>query len=479
MILKIINVPIILLALICSFASHGLVSASSGDIEISSHGSVSEFPEGIRFSIEVYSEDIIEEIALRMRIGQQKSGVYQYFEFEPEKKVVSELFWKTNTSSKYIPPGTILEYTLEVTDLAGNTKETETSQIVVYDSRFQWEEVEEEGINVAYHGPVESRAVEILDAIIQTMDFMEPVLGQTDRKPIRVTMYNNVSEMLGGMPPGSSTIRRELITEGQAFTKIGTLLVLGGGRLSEGTASHEVTHILVERAAGSIYGNIPSWLNEGLAEFGNLSPSFSYDVAVDFAVHSGRLLPITSMPAMPGDPEDVIMYYGQSMSIVEYMVVRLGPRKMVHLLSRLKSGENIDDAILAAYGISKLELENSWRVYIGAPLYEPPAETSSLPTPMPRSEVKVFSLTPQAGSTAVESLTGNVPQDEMVLEEPIGVTVEMEETTDGRSCGKLRQSAPDGSVLLLGSLLLFVGLKRPFSQVHGKFKRRNRQEFKP
>ena len=155
-----------------------------------------------------------------------------------------------------------------------------------------------------------------------------------------------------------------MITEGQAFTKIGTLLVLGGGRLSEGTASHEVTHILVERAAGSIYNNIPSWLNEGLAEFGNLSPSFSYDVAVDFAVHSGRLLPITSMPSMPGDPEDVIMYYGQSMSIVEYMVVRLGPTKMVHLLSRLKSGENIDEAILSTYGISKLELENAWRAYI-------------------------------------------------------------------------------------------------------------------
>ena len=477
--MKIINVPIILLALICSFGFQGLISASSDDIEISSHGSVSEFPEGIRFSIEVYSEDVVEEIALRMRIGQQKSGVYQYFEFEPEKKVVAELFWKTNTSSKYIPPGTILEYSFEVSDLAGNKRETETSQIVVYDSRFQWEEVEEEGINVAYHGPVESRAVEILDAIIQTMDFMEPVLGQTDRKPIRVTMYNNVSEMLGGMPPGSSTIRRELITEGQAFTKIGTLLVLGGGRLSEGTASHEVTHILVERAAGSIYNNIPSWLNEGLAEFGNLSPSFSYDVAVDFAVHSGRLLPITSMPSMPGDPEDVIMYYGQSMSIVEYMVVRLGPTKMVHLLSRLKSGENIDEAILSTYGISKLELENSWRAYIGAPLYEPPTETSYLPTPMPRSEVKVFSLTPQAGSTAVESLTGNVPQDEMVLEEPISVTVKLEETTDGRSCGGLGQSIPDGSVLLLGSLLLFVGLKRPFSQVHGKLNRRNLQEFKP
>ena len=72
--MKIINVPIFLLALICSFGFQGLISASSGDIEISSHGSVSEFPEGIRFSIEVYSEDVVEEIALRMRIGPSYSA---------------------------------------------------------------------------------------------------------------------------------------------------------------------------------------------------------------------------------------------------------------------------------------------------------------------------------------------------------------------------------------------------------------------
>ena len=471
--MKIITVPIILLILTCVFGADKLALASSGDIEISSHKAVSEFPGGIRFSIEAYSKDVIEEIALRMRIGEQKSGVYEYFEIESAQKVVSELFWETNTSSKYIPPGTILEYSYEVTDLAGNKKETELLELVLYDSRFQWEEVEEDGINVAYHGPVESRAVEILDAIIKTMDFMEPVLGQTDRKPIRVTMYNNVSEMLGGLPPGSSTIRRELITEGQAFTKIGTLLVLGGGRLSEGTASHEVTHILVQRAAGSIYSNVPSWLNEGLAEFGNLSPSFSYDVAVDFAVHSGRLLPITSMPTMPGDPEDVIMYYGQSMSLVEYMVIRLGPNNMVHLLARLKSGEDIDAAILSAYGVSKLELENSWRKYIGAPLYEPPAETSSLPTPVPRSEVKVFSLTPQPGSTSVESLTGNVPRDEVQSEESNRVPVGGNGELDGRSCGRLDQSTPDGSILLLAGLLFFVGLKRPFAQARSKFDSRN------
>jgi len=481
--LKIIKVPIILLVLACVFGIQGIAQASPDRIEISSHNAVSEFPNGIRFLIEAHSEDIIDEVALRMRIGEQKSGVYKYFDIESGVDVVSELFWATNTASKYIPPGTILEYSFEVTDLAGNKKETELLELVLYDSRFQWTEIEEAGVNVAYHGPVESRAVGILNAIVETMDFMEPVLGQTERKPIRVTMYNNVNEMLGGLPPRSATIRRELITEGQAFTKIGTLLVLGGGRSSEGTASHEVTHILVERAAGSVYSNIPSWLNEGLAEFGNPFPSFSYEVAVDFAVHSGRFLPLTSMPSMPGDPEDIIIYYGLSKSLIEYMVIELGPNKMVQLMSRLKAGEVIDEAILSAYGISKIELENDWRRYIGAPLYEPPAETNSLPTPAPRSSVKVFSLTPQAGSTSVESLTrnslgsvGNAEQSENKSQE-----VETKEDVDTQassaalSCGGFTKSVPDGSGLLLVGFVFFVALKRPLLRASSKFHNRNRE----
>jgi len=481
--LRKIKVSIILLALTCFFSIQWPALASPDRIEVSSHNAVSEFPDGIRFSIEAHSVDIIDEIALRMRIGEQKSGVYEYFDIEPGQKVVSELFWKTNTSSKYIPPGTILEYSFEVTDLAGNKKETELFELVLYDSRFQWEEIEEAGVNVAYHGPVESRAVEILNAILKTMDFMEPVLGQTERKPIRVTMYNNVNEMLGGLPPKSSTHRRELVTEGVAFSKIGTLLVLGGGRSSEGTASHEITHILVERAAGSVYSNIPSWLNEGLAEFGNPFSSFSYEVAVDFAVHSGRFLPLTSMPAMPGDPEDVIMYYGLSRSLIEYMVIELGPTKMVYLMSRLKAGEVIDDAILSAYGISKIELENDWRRYIGAPLYEPPAEIDSLPTPVPRSSVKVFSLTPQAGSTSVESLTGNssngVGDSKESETNPQEVDAQLDAegqvSPDSRSCGGVTQSVPDGSALLLAGFVFFVALKRPFLRASSKFRNTSRE----
>lgn len=114
-----------------------------------------------------------------------------------------------------------------------------------------------------------------------------------------------------------------------------------------------------------------------------------------------RLLPITSMPVLPGDPEDVIIFYGQARSIVEYMIAAYGPAAMRELLAVFREGANMDDAIEQVYGISRIELENQWREIIGAPMYVPPERDSARPTPIPRRAIQLYSLTPQAGSEQV------------------------------------------------------------------------------
>lgn len=379
-------------------------SGSSGTIAVSSADVVSEFPEGMRFSIEVESAAEVEEVAVKFRTGTQTREVYGYMEFDEAKVVDSELFWRTNTSGRYIPPGTIIYYYFEIRDADGNELVTEVEEFIYEDARFTWQEVSEGPVAVAYHGPVKTRAEIILEAIVQTLDFMGPILGADTTVPIRVTMYNNVKEMLEALPPGSSTIRRELITEGQAFTNIGTLLVLGGGSRAKGTASHEVTHILNHRAGNAAARSIPSWLDEGLAEFGNVDPGISYDIALEFAMATDRLLPITSMPILPGDPEDVIIFYGQARSLIQFMVFRYGPQAMRELLSTLKSGTNMEDAIQGIYGVSRIGLENQWRDTLGADHYVPPDRDSAKPTPIPRPSLQLFSLTPQAGSETVGSL---------------------------------------------------------------------------
>ena len=378
--------------------------AAAPEITVFSYGVVSEFPEGMRFSVEVESESEIKEIAVKFRIGTQPREVYGYMDIEQGSVVDSELFWRTGTTGRYIPPGTIIYYYFEIRDVDDNVLVTDTDEFIFEDARFTWQEVQEGPVAVAYHGPVKTRAEIVLDAITQTLEFMGPLLGADTTVPIRVTMYNNVKEMLEALPPGSATIRRELITEGQAFTNIGTLLVLGGGRLATGTASHEVTHILNHRAGDSAAGRVPSWLDEGLAEFGNIAPSFSYDIALEFAIGTGRLLPITSMPILPGDPEDVIIYYGEASSLIEFMVIAYGPGAMRELMTTLRSGVAMDDAISEIYSVSRIELENQWRDTIGAPHYVPPDRDSARPTPIPRPSLRLFSLTPQAGSETVASL---------------------------------------------------------------------------
>ena len=397
-------------AVALALASFADARADEHTIEIASAEVASEFPEGMRFSVSARGASDIAEIAVRIRVGEQTRGVYEYFEFDAAPSVDAELFWRTNSRGRYIPPGTIITYNFEITDADGGSRDTEPAEFIYYDARFDWEEVEEGPIAVAYHGPVQRRAEIVLEAIIDTLDLMGPLLGADTTVPIRVTMYNNVKEMLEALPPGSTTIRRELITEGQAFTDIGTLLVLGGGRGASGTASHEVTHILTHRAGDGVARSVPAWLDEGLAEFGNVSPSFSYDIALEFALGTDRLLPITSMPILPGDPEDVIIFYGQASSLIEYMIRGYGPGAMRALMAALKADTPVDEAIQEIYGVSRIELENLWRDALGAPAYVAPDRDSAKPTPIARAAIQLYSLTPQAGSEAVGSLATPTPQ---------------------------------------------------------------------
>ncbi len=399
-----VTLLIVGLALIIASAKPESVVAQGDDIRILSASVVSEFPEGMRYSIEVEGENEIEEISVRLKVGRNQNTAYEYFESDQATLVESELFWRTGIRGRYIPPGTIITYYFLIKDTEGNELATEPAEFIYHDARFKWEEVTEGPVSVAYHGPVRRRAEIVLEAITDTIAFMGPLLGADTEAPIRVTMYNNVKEMLEALPPGSSTIRRELITEGQAFTDIGTLLVLGGGRGATGTASHELTHILNHRAGDSIIRRIPSWLDEGLAEYGNVAPGFSYDIALEFALGTDRLLPITSMPVLPGDPEDVIIFYGQARSIVEFMIAAYGRAAMRELLAVFREGVNMDDAIEQVYGVSRIELENQWREIIGAPMYVPPERDSARPTPVPRRAIQLYSLTPQAGSEQVGTI---------------------------------------------------------------------------
>ncbi len=459
-------IPVILVVGLFTYDSSPS-TAQSPTIRLLSSSVISKFPSGFQINASVESEFNVKSIAIRLRVGQQTRGAYEYLEFNEGTNVEAELFWRTSTSSRYIPPGTIITYNFEITNINDERIDTKTEQFILEDARFEWEEITSTNVSVAYHGPVKTRAEKILSAITDTIAIMAPVLGAGTNEPIRVTMYNNVKEMLEALPPGSSTIRSELVTEGQAFTSVGTLLVLGGGRMSRGTASHEVMHILTHRAGDSIFARVPSWLDEGLAELGNIEPGFSYDIALDFAINADRLMPITSMPVLPGDPEDVIIFYGQARSLVRYMIQTWGTTAMKDLLALLKSGTNIDTALTQIYGGDRLILENNWRKAIYAPEYVPPEKGSSKPTPIPRKKILAFSLTPQADANTVgsqadpsdSSIPKVTPDSEDAITKEQSYSVNEVDLTGG-SCNRSTNNKIDTSSIAIGFILVGLGLRK-------------------
>ena len=384
------------------------INATNPPIEVIDFSATSEFPKGIRFKVKATSTSKIESIAVRFKIGLITTGVYEYLSYDPADTVNAELFYSTNTLAGYIPPETIIKYTFEIQDSNQNVYNTEPQELIYEDARFDWDRVSKDEVTVAFHGPIQSRAETILQVIIDTLKNMGPVLGAETSEPIRVTLYNNQKEMLDALPIGSAAVGRELITEGMAFNEEGSLVILVGGSMANGTASHEVTHILNHRAGHSIFRRIPSWLHEGLAEYGNIEPGYSYSYALEFAIAADRLLPHLFMQILPGDPEDIIIFYGQSRSIVEYMIFLEGNSGMRQLLKLHQDGTNMDDALMSVYGMDRLELTNAWRSELGASPYVPPNIAESKPTAVSYPTVEAFTLTPKAGGrTVADSIDNN------------------------------------------------------------------------
>ncbi|MCZ6539265.1 MAG: peptidase MA family metallohydrolase [Chloroflexi bacterium] len=380
---------------------------SAGPIRIVSSGVTSEFPEGMRFKLELESDLRIDDVRVTFEVGARGTTQYAYLDLDQTTRplVNGELFQRTNTNARYIPPGTMINYWFEITDETGETFLTDPKTFRFEDARFEWDEVTLGAITILYHGPVRVRAERLAEAAVESLHIMGPVTGAEIETQIVMTLYNNNAEMIGAVVARSLAASRELITEGQAFDLESVVLVLAG-RSDIGTATHEMTHILTARAAGN-RGQIPLWLNEGLAEYGNLDKTLSYERFLEWAEGTGRLIPLKSLISFPGDPNLTLVAYGQGRSAVEFMIEEFGIPTMARLLATLGTGVGINRALEAAYGFDLDGLEDRWREAIGAdPYIEPTPGPTPTPNPVPTPAYKLLTLPPESGPASPEADEG-------------------------------------------------------------------------
>lgn len=367
------------------------------------------FPDELVFSVRFSSDRPVERVTLYFMIEGKDSTRREPATIEAGDTLSAEFVLKTRGgSSFFIPPGAVITYSWTFEDEDGNTSKSESVTFIYIDTRFDWETVNGEIVTVFYNGPTQTRAETILEASNVTLRNMGALLETELARPINIVVYNNPLQMQDVFPFVSRTTSSGLITLGQAYGREGVILIMGGDRRIKGTTSHEMSHILIAEAGEGLGVRLPAWLNEGLSEIGNLEPGFSYDLALLMGVREDRLLPITHMTSAPGTPEDAILLYGQSRSIVGFMIETYGQPKLAELLRVYKNGNiDMDDALMQVYGFERVELDNLWRDSLGLP-HLSEERTGNRPvggaTPIP-TRVPLGAPTPAIASTS-EAPTG-------------------------------------------------------------------------
>ena len=448
------------------------VAWGQGDeIRVLSQEVSGDFPNGITFKLTATSSDPIEEIRVFLKPLGSDQSTYAYLDIEPGRLVRGQYTMPIGMGTTHKPPGTVVRYSFEIQDSAGHVLRTEDQEYLYMDTSLDWKEISDEVglLTVYYYGDfVERRARTVLETSQKTIEGMGPVLGMRPEDPIKIVAYSNYRDMARALPFRSQAVREELRTEGQAYPTERVLLVLISDATVTGIASHEFTHILVADAAGKGYNLIPAWLNEGLAEYGNIDKTPHYDWALSYAVFTRRLKPLWYMDTFGGQPEDILIGYGHGRSVVRYMIGQYGEERMAELMRAFQTSLSVDEALKRVYGFDQYGLDSEWRRSLNLAILPPPEELERQLAPAPGP-------TPSEGSEATRLPTPQVRSTPAPVEEATpGVAASSDDgRSTTRSCGGPSENA--SSLPLDVALLALLG--GPLLAVHSRWGLRKRRLF--
>jgi hypothetical protein len=140
----------------------------------------------------------------------------------------------------------------------------------------------------------------------------------------------------------------------------------------EKTMKHEICHLMLHHHIRN--SRLPKWLDEGIAQWvsdGMMELLMdSRRRSLGDAILAGNHIPLADLRyRFPRDRQLLWLAYEESKSMVAYMEGQYGKAGVLDVLNRLKSGQDLETALLEGLGISFEELESNWRHQLKQPAH--------------------------------------------------------------------------------------------------------------
>jgi len=368
--------------------------------DVTNDSPVIEFPNTITFRAKITAGAGITSVVLEYGTEQLTCGdviAKAFPEFSPGTSVDAEWTWDMRQSGS-LPPGAAIWWRWRYTDESGRETVSDQKTVAWLDTDHRWKTITKDRLNLHWYSGNQTFAKDLLNAAQAGLDFNSTKSGLNAEAPIDIYIFANTNDLK------DAVLYEPSWTGGQAFPEH-NIVILGISRddleWGRNAIAHELTHVLVGHLTFSCLGDVPTWLNEGLAVYseGKLDPSSQSQL--DDAIRDDTLLTVRSLSAGFSEvPDKAYLSYSQSYSIVKFLIETYGQDKMTALLTSLRDGVTVDDALLQTYGFNVEGLEDQWRQAIGAQPRHVSAQPTAQPTP-----TYVPTIVPVSGAPLANQIT--------------------------------------------------------------------------
>jgi hypothetical protein len=341
------------------------VVAAAGGITVTASSVDINFPSQAVFTLEAESSADIVDVRLYYQVDMMNYAEVTsegWADFTPADKIEANWTWDMRNAS--LPPGAEVAYWWRIEDAAGTQFETSPQIMHFDDDRYLWQSLTSttflgDELTLFWYEGDDSFARELMDTCEEGLARLTQEIGTYLERPIKIYIYASTSDLQGTM------IFPQEWTGGVAFTEFSTIAIgIPPGELDWGKKAlvHELTHLVVHQAIFSPYGQLPLWLDEGLAMYneGELDPVFLS--SLQEAILEGALISVRSLCSpFSAYADKARLAYAQSYSLVRYLLDNYGQDRMLELLTIFKRGSTYDEALIEVYGFDIDGLDARWR----------------------------------------------------------------------------------------------------------------------
>ena len=366
---------LLIIAIALLVALPGVALAQEG-ITVISSSTVTMFPNGITFNLEAESDSEINNVDLEYRINRLSLipvNCRVDVDFTPGVRVAASWTWNMLETGG-LPPGTEVEYRWLIEDASGRRIETSPASLKFDDFRYDWNSLTSDGITLYWYQDGESFAQELMDAAQEALQRLADDTGVSLEQAVSIYIYASYEDLLGAL------VFPYEWTGGVAFPDFGIIAIgISPSNLTWGkrAMAHELSHLVVHQAVFGPYGDLPTWLDEGLAVYAEGEITWARRSRLDEAISNDALISVRSLSSrFTTDPDEAGLSYAESYSLVVFLLDNYGQDKMLQLLDVFKEGSGYDDALMQVYGFDMDGLNELWRASLGL---------GPQPTPVPEA----------------------------------------------------------------------------------------------